>query len=70
MAAFMSALSSMFTLPKSHASSVGDLIGVTPSGSVPFQRGPTSANSRFSVPEVRLPSECATLVQASSIAIR
>ena len=54
----------------SQASSVGDLISVTSAGSVPFHRGPTIANSRFSVPVVRLPIEVATLVHASSSAIR
>ncbi len=50
--------------------SVGDFTSDTPPGSVPFHFGPTMAKSPFSVPVVRLPSDAATLVHASSIAIR
>jgi hypothetical protein len=39
-----------------------DLTSDVPSGNVPFHRGPTIANWRFSLPVVRLPIEPATLV--------
>ena len=54
----------------SHAISVLDLTSDMPAGTEPFQRGPTIANSPFSVPVVRLPIDVATLVHASSIATR